>query len=194
MKEINITFASNVSAHKRHFWKDSWRFIIPTLTDDELEERGYFIDELVFKDGELREHVPYLIISDFRINKGHKKINKTISLMQKRIWRKEQKLYDIIRELFPNEFIKMHDRKTLKGLELDIFIRRLNLAFEYDGEQHFDKKLCEEVFKSDFEALQKRDRKKEVKCRDLGINLIRIKYDEPLNKRYIKNKIKKLGL
>ena len=62
------------------------------------------------------------------------------------------------------------------------------MAFEYDSEQHFDRKLCEEVFKSDFDALQKRDKKKDHLCRQKHITLIRIKFDEPLNKTYIKKK------
>lgn len=46
------------------------------------------------------------------------------------------------------------------------------------------------MFGSDFEALKKRDRKKEVMCRERNITLIRIKYDEPLGINLIKNKIK----
>jgi len=89
----------------------------------------------------------------------------------------------------PKEYIKNHDRRRLKGLELDFYIHELKLAFEYDGEQHFDRKLCEEVFKSDFDAQVRRDREKDRRCRKLGIKLIRIKYDEPLTKTHIKKRI-----
>jgi len=190
--EKKIVYSSQVKSHKRHFWKDSGRFKIPLLSKEELISKGYGIDELVFRNNELRREVPYRIIDSFKTNeeKLDKKDNRIITLHEKRIWRSERKLYEILREIFPNEILRRHDRKTLKGLELDIYIRKLNLAFEYDGEQHFDKELCENVFKCDFEALQKRDKKKDHLCRQKYITLIRIKFDEPLNKSYIKKKIK----
>ena len=77
-------------------------------------------------------------------------------------------------------------------MELDFWIHKLNLAFEYDGEQHFDRHLCEDIFKSDFDALQKRDKRKDHLCRNKHITLIRIKYDEPLTKSHIKKKIKQV--
>ena len=86
--------------------------------------------------------------------------NRRIKLAKGRVLRKEQKVYGILRELFPKEYIRRHDRKTLNGLELDFYLYNLKLGIEYDGEQHFDRKLCEDVFKSDFDALVKRDRDK----------------------------------
>jgi len=77
-----------------------------------------------------------------------KKENKVYDLIGKRIWKQEQKLYNILKELFPdNYYIRRHDRRTLNGLELDFNLPELRLGIEYDGEQHFDRKLCEEVFK-----------------------------------------------
>ena len=187
-----IVYAYDVRAHKRHFWDDTGYFKIPSLSKEELKEKNYDIDELVFKDGELRKDVPFIIIGIYKVGKDKlpKEENREIFLLEKRIFRQEEKLLKILKEIFPDKFIKRHDRKILKGLELDFLIRELRLAFEYDGEQHFDEKLCEEVFKSDFEDLKRRDRLKNKLCRKRKITLIRIKYDEPLTKSYIKKKIK----
>lgn len=195
-EEKEIIYSYEVSKHRRHFWKDSGRFKIPLMSKEELKEKGYGIDELVIRDGEIRRDVPYKIIGDFIVGKEKevKKENKRYSLFSKRILRQEQKVLNILKEIFPNNYIKRHDRKVLKGLELDFLMRERRLGIEYDGEQHFDKKLCEEVFKSDFEALQKRDRTKDKLCKKRNMTLIRIKYDEPLTKTHIKNKLKSHGV
>ncbi|HUS50775.1 MAG TPA: hypothetical protein VMZ91_11465, partial [Candidatus Paceibacterota bacterium] len=190
-----IVYSSEVKAHRRHFWEDSGRFKIPLMSKEELKSKGYGVDELVFRDGELRKDVPFRIIGSFTINsdKEKPKENRRIILFQRRIWKNEEKLFKILREIFQDEYIKKHDRKTLKGLELDFFIKKLNLAFEYDGEQHFDRELCENVFKSDFDALQHRDKKKDTLCKIKNIDLIRVKFNESLTKSNIKRKIKKEG-
>ena len=190
-----IIYANDVSAHIRHFWPDSGRFKISYMSKEELIEKGYHIHEIVYRDGELRRDVPYTIIGAFvtGADKPKKEKNTTREIMKGRIFRQEQKLYEIIRDIFPKEFIKQHDRKAVKPLELDIYIRNLKLAFEYDGEQHFIREVCENVFHSDFDELQKRDRKKDIMCRDKGICLIRVKYDEKLSGRLVKAKLRKAG-
>lgn len=187
-----IIYSYDVKSHKRHFWNDSKRFNIPKLGKEEWEKQGYLTDELVFRGSELRRDVPYKIINQYKIGEEKEKQidNRKIEICMGRIFRKEAQLGKILHKLFPDEYIKRHDRKKLKGLELDYYLPERQLAFEYDGEQHFDKKICEEVFGSSFEDLQKRDRKKNIKCRDLGIKLIRIKYDEPLGINLIKKKLK----
>ena len=176
-----------VMSHKRHFWKDSGRFKIPYMSKEELDEKGYEIDEIVIRDGEIRENVPYKVISEFETgNNKYKRVTKKREFLLKRQLRKENQLFNILQKKFPKEYIKRHDRRRLKGLELDFYIHSLRLGFEYDGEQHFNRNICEHVFKSDFNALKKRDKMKNKLCRRLGIKLIRIKYDDKLNISLIK--------
>jgi len=192
-----IIYSHDVKSHKRHFWKDSGKFKIPLLSKEELSQRGYGLDECVFRGYELRRDVPYKIINSYVVGKDKpKKIehNKIINLLKKRQFKNEQKLGLTLSNIFPDKFIKKHDRKTIRPLELDFYIHDLKLAFEYDGEQHFDKNICENVFKTNFESQKNRDNKKNSICRHKNINLIRVKYDEPLTITNIKNKIKLKGI
>lgn len=186
-----IVYSKDVSSHKRHFWKDSGVFKIPLMSREELIQNGYGTDELVFRDGELRRDVPYRIIGSFVVggSKPKKESNKIISLLNRRNLRCEEKIYSILKEIYPNKIIRRHDRKTLKGLELDFNIPELRLGIEYDGEQHFDKELYEKLYGDGFDRQVKRDRMKDKMCKKKNITLIRIKYDEPLTKYHIKKRL-----
>ena len=190
-----VVYSHDVKSHKRHFWKDSGRFKIANMPKDEAIENGYEIDECVFRGYELRRDVPYKIINSFKVGEDKQRDdnNRIINILKKRIFRNEEKLGFILSKIFTDEHIKKHDRKQVKPLELDFYIHRLKLAFEYDGEQHYDRKVCEEVFKSSFDAQVARDIKKNALCRRKRITLIRVKYDEPLNITNIKRIIKLNG-
>lgn len=191
-----IIYSRDVSSHKRHFWNDSGRFKIPLMSKDELIKEGYEIDELVFRDMELRRNVPFTIIKQYTIGKDKPKneYNKIISLITKRNLKCEEKIYRILKEIFPDKIIRRHDRKTLKGLELDFNIPELRLGIEYDGEQHFDKELYKKLYGDGFDAQVIRDKLKNKLCIKKNIKLIRIKYDEELTKTNIKKKLKEKNI
>ena len=132
------------------------------------EAEGYGTDEIVFRNGEVRRDVPFRIIGNFIVGqeKERKGDNRRIKVAKGRVFRCEEKVFHILKELFPDKIIRRHDRKTLKGLELDFNLPELRLGIEYDGEQHFDRKVCEEVFKSDFDAQVQRDRKKDKRSNE----------------------------
>jgi len=186
-----LIYSSEVKAHKRHFWEDTGRFIIPTLPKEEILKRGYGIDDLVYKDNELRRNVPYTIIGNSIRNKELEKQNRRIDLIKKRIWKCEEKIYGMLREIYPDKIIRRHDRRNLKGLELDFNLPELRLGIEYDGEQHFDEELYKKLYGDGFHAQVKRDRMKNVACRRKKIKLVRIKYDEKLTVSNIKKLISK---
>lgn len=78
------------------------------------------------------------------------------------------------------EFLK--DSKS-KGLELDGYNEKLELAIEYNGEQHY--KLSSLFHKNDEENLEKqkkRDVKKAKLCKENGVHLIIVPYYEKKNK------------
>ena len=109
-------------------------------------------------------------------------------------FRKEMELLVYVHSLFQNYEIFTHHRKLLgdwgkQGLELDIYIPELKLAFEYNGEQHY---VFTDFFhtEEDFEAQKYRDRCKKRICKLKGITLIRIKYDEKLSEQLVLSKLK----
>ncbi len=188
-----IIYSRDVCSHERHFWKDTGKFNIPFMSNEELKNKGYEVDELVFKDNELRRDVPYRIINTFKvgIDKPKQESNRRIHILKNRIYRNEEKLGKILKEIFPNEFIKHNKRFSKRSnLTLDWNLWNLRIAFEYDGEQHFDKELYSKLYGNGFESQVKRDREKDKLCKKKNIRLIRIKYDEPLNISHIRGRLK----
>lgn len=90
----------------------------------------------------------------------------------------QTRLLIYVKSLFPNDTIWSPDRTTLNGLELDIYIPSLKLAFEYNGYQHYEYPNFWHKSKEEFDAQLKRDTEKKMRCDRLGITLIIIKYDE----------------
>lgn len=124
-----------------------------------------------------------VIENEVRLKFGHKKIGEA--------WISETILYYIIRNLYPNMTILRHFRPDfLEGLELDIFIKELNVGVEYQGIQHF-KAVKHWGGKKALKKLQARDEKKKQICKSLGIHLIYFNYDEGLSKDLVLVKLKK---
>ena len=102
-------------------------------------------------------------------------------------------------QIFKKKFLKIRPKWLLSSsgniMELDGYCKKYNLAFEYQGEQHF--KLTNFYFDKD--RLKKRiiDDKLKIKlCLKHDINLFIVKYTDDLLKLpiFIKNKMKALRL
>lgn len=101
-------------------------------------------------------------------------------------WLSEQKLADIIQELFPDQLIFRNNRQVLDGLEIDIYLPTLRLGFEYNGEQHYQ--FIPSIHKRfvDFQNTILRDKIKNERAIEKGIRLITVKYDYELTINNIK--------
>lgn len=75
-----------------------------------------------------------------------------------------------------------------KELPFDFYIENLNIAIEYDGEQHYDKSHFE-MNEEEFVCLKKRDNIKTQYCKNNNIKLIRIPYFEFDNIESILNEL-----
>ncbi len=144
--------------------------------NDELDNQD-IEEELRMYDKELHNSIENLA----RESLGFKKIGET--------WVSETILFNIIKGLYPHSKVIKHYRpKWLHGLELDIFLPEHNLAFEYQGIQHFvpvehwggEKQLKKQ---------QEHDKKKKELCDKKGVTLICINYDESLTTDFVKAKI-----
>lgn len=81
---------------------------------------------------------------------------------------------------------KFDECKNKKKLPFDFYLPDINLAIEYDGEQHFNPVFGDEAFI----RTQFNDNIKNKFCDDNNIKLIRIKYDQNIEKKlndYVKS-------
>ena len=81
--------------------------------------------------------------------------------------------------LFPNEQVHtdfIHPnliyKNSLENMQLDVFIPNLNLAFEYQGKQHYN----ESIFPTGKIAQSMMDKEKLEACKMFGITLIEVPY------------------
>jgi len=87
---------------------------------------------------------------------------------------------ELCREIIEDNLLEKFPKKRpkwLEGLELDGYNEELNIAFEYNGIQHYE--YNEHFHRGDperFEAQKARDRKKYRLCREHKVNLIIIPY------------------
>jgi len=101
-------------------------------------------------------------------------------------------LLGIVQEIFPNQKIILeHNIAAVGALFLDIYLPQLSLAFEFDGEQHFAYSQHFHGTPEAFRSYKKRDLLKTNKCTELGITLVRVRFDEGLSKDLVLDKINK---
>jgi hypothetical protein len=95
------------------------------------------------------------------------------------------------RDIFPTEEIfsqfkhhKIRSSTSNRPLELDIWIPSLNLAIEYQGEQHYQKGWSF-LSQNEFDKISQRDQDKKQGCYEIGIKLIEIPYTWDQTKNYV---------
>lgn len=120
----------------------------------------------------------------------------------------EERCRQIFEGIFGVHFISVRPKwlknpATSKNLELDGFNEHIEtplgrgLAFEYDGEQHSSyNKHFHRNGVNDFVYQVKRDKFKDLKCKERGVMLVRIPHFVHFNdlERYIVEKLKKMGV
>jgi len=104
-------------------------------------------------------------------------------------WVSESILYQIVARQFPERECRRHFRPPwLGGLELDVFVPDENIAFEYQGQQHFYPVECWGGRKA-LDALRIRDAKKSELCRQRGVSLIAFDFTEPLTEQHVRQRL-----
>ncbi len=104
-------------------------------------------------------------------------VQKTLGLSR---WVREAEMYGLIKKLFPEEIILREASPAWLGRQrLDVYLPALNLALEYQGEQHYK---AVNAFGGEA-ALQRnleRDALKKSLCMENGLHLVEVRFDDPL--------------
>ncbi len=107
-------------------------------------------------------------------------------------WNTEFLVYQIIKKMYPKDTIYQYAAPFLKvgksQLVYDVFIVSLNIAIEYQGEQHF-KQVGFFGDEKDFKARKRRDALKRKLSKENDVTLIYVNYDENVNEELISMKI-----
>ena len=104
----------------------------------------------------------------------------------------ELELYLLVKSMFPGQqiFRNLHPA-WLDGLELDVYLPEISLAFEFQGQQHFQPVEHwggEEALKK----IRLRDHKKRELCKTHKVNLVHINHNDPLDREFIRYKVEKI--
>lgn len=104
-------------------------------------------------------------------------------------WTSEVILFGIVEAIFKNnETLRHHRPRWLEGLEIDIYVPDYKLGFEYQGIQHY---VAVEHWGGEKQLIKQKenDRRKLDLCKEHGVNLIFVDYNEELSTELIKRKI-----
>lgn len=149
----------------------------------ELQKKKYIdssIDE-INEAKELKTQIDKTVENSVREQLGFKKIGDT--------WISETILYKIVCQIFDGYVVMRHYRPAwLEGLELDIYVPDQNMAFEYQGIQHFHA-VKHWGGEKQLQKQKEHDARKKRICSEKGINLICINYYEPLTTEFVVNRI-----
>jgi len=106
-------------------------------------------------------------------------------------WINETLLFNYIEMLFPNYDVQREASPFWIGKQrLDTFIPDLNIAIEYQGEQHF-KSVPIFGGKEGLKRTKERDKKKKDKCKKNNIELIFFTYKDNLSEQLVNKRLKK---
>ena len=159
------------------------------LSESKKQEFGSIIRERIdlFKGFSKHDRkINNVIENEVRMKFGHKKVGEA--------WTSETILYYIITKLFPDFTVLRHYRPDfLGGLELDIYIERLNIGIEYQGIQHY-KPIKHWGGKEALEKVKERDKRKKMICDNQGIPLIYFEHDEGLNDELVLKRLSEYDL
>jgi len=104
-------------------------------------------------------------------------------------WVRESELYLLVKELMPeNTVLREASPPWLRRMRLDVYVPELRLAFEHQGQQHFE---AVPIFGGEdaLRRTQERDDYKRRLCVENGVRVVDVRYDDPLSLKWLRRRI-----
>ncbi|MGB8367798.1 MAG: hypothetical protein WCF71_00745 [Verrucomicrobiia bacterium] len=108
------------------------------------------------------------------------------------IWQHETHLADLVKTLYPDA-IREISPSWLHGQRLDIYVPSKRIAFEYQGEQHYQP-IAMYGGAAGLEKRRRQDGHKRELCAANGVTLIEWKYTVPISKEILLKELTRLGI
>lgn len=161
--------------------KDNW--------EEEIDNTQYMVD-LLFETSLSINQIAKEV--DWTVAKVNQRINQLglswLKESRKKVSRGQTALTNIMQKLLPGQKI-VNEHYLDDKLRLDVYCPSYQLAAEYHGRQHFYYTSKFYDSKYEFEEAQKRDAKKIEMCKERGIALVVIRYDDELTEESVYNRM-----
>jgi hypothetical protein len=110
----------------------------------------------------------------------------------KTAWKRENSMASLIARFFP-DCVREHSPQWLGGQRIDVFVPSINVAFEYQGEQHHQ---AVDYFggADGLIRTKERDRRKKVLCAQSGVTLIEWHFYERISEELLFAKLAEFGI
>ena len=198
----------------------SWTKLMRTFVDDQKEQKWVDVKTLGNKRSLLAGKVTYFVVPKYEKNdsldneyikfeyKPNKfeledysefdHIERTLYDISEYKWKSEELMLECIKKVFKNKTVIHQFRPfflhSKNGqLSYDVFVCGKNIAFEYQGEQHF-KPIEYFGGEDNFEKQKERDRIKWELSKENNVSLIYVNYWENISTDLIKEKLKENGI
>jgi hypothetical protein len=156
-----------------------------------VKDEAFWKKEAVLKDllydsnMQLDDVAKHLYISRSELNTLLKKNGLNwVRRYNRKVSRGQASLTQIMKNILPNEEI-INEHHIGDRLRLDVYCPSYSLAAEYHGRQHFFYSNLFHNSIEDFEEGVERDRKKEERCRELGIALVVFRFCDKLDEETV---------
>lgn len=147
-----------------------------------------------YADPIIKHYLPYIMVEAIRSGVDTREAENRV---RKRLgvpnigegWVSETQLYHLVCVLFPNLRVEREaSPEWLRRMRFDIFLPEVNVAVEYQGEQHYRAIEC---FGGDegFAKTWERDRLKRRLAKRAGVEVVEFKYDERITEKAVWNRI-----
>lgn len=155
------------------------------------EKVQYFIIPFYVNNKNVHTDIIAKIIQDAKEGK-YDNLERTLYDISEYKWKSEELMYECVKKVFKNRKVIHQYRPYFLGQQsYDVYVCGENIAFEYQGKQHFEPI---DIFGGveGFEENKKRDAKKAEISKKNGIKLIYINYWEDVTVDLIKEKLKNI--